>query len=321
LEKEDFVIDLLAVDEHIAADGSAREGKDVAGVKNLTPKPARAKAAARAKQGAGSKGVKRLLVVVEGESSDSEISVACPEFDVADTKKEDQKQRKNSLHPAKPPLGPQSPAKPSRKMTAREKLEPAPPPAPLSPLPPQLFPDGGSVATGSSGSGSGGPSSSSSSSSGPSAPPPPPPQPLPVPPPADLPGGDAADGRAPEHHDGKKAPVAIRGPRKNRSVPWGPFHIAEVWNTVGDKMIGWGATCGQHSNHGDVDQVCKKMITFGESDFTSDDLRVRMKRWLVFGLGMDNTAGDARHQHVKENARKLVELSEEDLDNIAANLG
>ena len=124
--------------------------------------------------------------------------------------------------------------------------------------------------------------------------------------------------------DGGVPPPLAPAPfdRRARKILWGPFQLAEV-HSKGIK-IGWGATCGAHTNDSDAAEVhppaCKKQITFGIDGLTDADLRVRMKRRPIAGMHMLDGTGNDRKHHVKINARELTEFEEADLDALAATL-
>ena len=118
----------------------------------------------------------------------------------------------------------------------------------------------------------------------------------------------AAAAPLPEAVPGAGEQVRIR--RGDRATPWGPFSLASVWSK--GKQIGWGATCGRHSNPDDADHPstqCKKMITYGEEGISDDVCILKWKRWLHFGYWMTaEELGDRpRTKHVSIGARTLEE--------------
>jgi len=92
-------------------------------------------------------------------------------------------------------------------------------------------------------------------------------------------------------------------------------------NKKGGLVIGCGSHCRGHQDSGNP-QVCKKMVTFGQSGLSYDCLRLRMKRWLIAGLDDEDWDEDAKRLlHVGMGGKFLCEfadgLSEEDCDRIA----
>ncbi len=74
----------------------------------------------------------------------------------------------------------------------------------------------------------------------------------------------------------------------------------------GTKQIGWGATCGRHRDSADAPTaVCKKQITYGKEALSDDECVLRLKRWLVMGLRIDNTDPSGRSIHLAHDARSL----------------
>ena len=60
------------------------------------------------------------------------------------------------------------------------------------------------------------------------------------------------------------------------------FPIAEI-RSVGE-LIGYGVTCGRHWNDDDDGGTrCKRVVTFGKSGLSSEELQRRLKRWWVAG--------------------------------------
>jgi hypothetical protein len=148
----------------------------------------------------------------------------------------------------------------------------------------------------------GGVASSSSGSSGSGPPPPPPPPPEPPP--------DFVEPRP-------------RGPRDKKSVPWGPWTIAEIESSAKGAIVGYGVVCGQHLNSDDGPKVqCKRQLMFGESKPISDvECRSRLKAWLLEGLAVDAAHPLAREMHMDILPRRIKPLpKEEELDSRAAAL-
>ena len=105
--------------------------------------------------------------------------------------------------------------------------------------------------------------------------------------------------------------------RKKRSIPWGPFSLAEI--SSHGVIVGMGATCGLH-----VDPCCqtecKKAVRFGQGCLPKETLVLRLKRWLVAGLEDDAWDGPKRATHVGMGGTGLADfatgLSSDELDNI-----
>ena len=111
--------------------------------------------------------------------------------------------------------------------------------------------------------------------------------------------------------------------------PWGSRHweLAPIRDSVGH-VIGCGATCKDHI---DVEGpraglVCKSSVTIGQSGLSFEELRLRMKRWLLAGVDDEAWADRDRMRthHVGMGGRYMHEfavgLTEEECDRIAAAL-
>ena len=133
-------------------------------------------------------------------------------------------------------------------------------------------------------------------------PPPPPPPPPPGAPPRPL----------------------ARPPRERHGEPYGRHWILSHIKR-GDEIIGHGATCKGHEDTEEPWNICKTHATIGRSGLTPDDMRLRVKRWLIAGLDDGAWPEDTRRtQHVAMGGMHLIEfaagLSEEACDRIAAAL-
>ena len=111
--------------------------------------------------------------------------------------------------------------------------------------------------------------------------------------------------------------------KHKRGIPWGVggWQLAEIANASGE-IIGCGAICKNHVDHAGDTVTCKKHVTFGKSGLTSQDLMLRLKRWLIAGLDDSNWDADGqRSQHLSMGGVFLREfadgLSEEACDKIA----
>ena len=94
----------------------------------------------------------------------------------------------------------------------------------------------------------------------------------------------------------KRARVGERG------YQWGPWQLAEVH--TGGKHVGWGATCGMHSNVG-LTVECKKSIRMGPG-LDSAECELRMKMWLLQGLFIDMESPTGQTDHDRGvNARTM----------------
>lgn len=91
-----------------------------------------------------------------------------------------------------------------------------------------------------------------------------------------------------------------RRPRVERGEPWGIFSVADIARD--GIRVGWGATCGLHTNRGDL-ATCKKTLSLGR-DLTNEQCIVQLKRWLLRGLEIpENGSHSARLQHGDVDAR------------------
>ena len=80
-------------------------------------------------------------------------------------------------------------------------------------------------------------------------------------------------------------------------------------------MIGYGVTCGLHTNaNGQFSSTaCKKTIHIGKKGITEAEARQRLKRWLILGtVQADKLARDSERQsHVGMGGAGLSELASE----------
>ncbi len=105
-------------------------------------------------------------------------------------------------------------------------------------------------------------------------------------------------------------PAAIAAPRQARSVPWGPaafkWTIAEVWDNKKNKVLGWGAQCGCHTDVDDVNNtICKKQLRMCDI-MPPQEARTRIKLWLLAGCDIDRNLPHGRLEHRAVNPRELV---------------
>ena len=85
------------------------------------------------------------------------------------------------------------------------------------------------------------------------------------------------------------------------------------------EQIGWGATCGMHSNSPDDSEQCKKQITHGKEKWSDAQGILGLKRWLHWGQTVD-LEDQPRKRHVKQTARRADGMDEAALDAWAAYL-
>jgi hypothetical protein len=96
-------------------------------------------------------------------------------------------------------------------------------------------------------------------------------------------------------------------PRQGRAELWGSWHLARL------KTGGWGATCRGHLNRWDHDKVeCKK--TFRCATMPDDEVKLRMKLWLLFGLAIGGSRVDARQEHMAVSPHMLQVRPEAEVD-------
>jgi hypothetical protein len=109
------------------------------------------------------------------------------------------------------------------------------------------------------------------------------------------------------------AAAVAAAPRQMRAIPWGPFQLAPIFKS--GEPEGWGATCGQHHDSCGRGVSCKKYVSFGS--LSAATLQLRLKRWLVAGLDMEET-DNARSHHVKMGGQHMAHFatgsSEAELD-------
>jgi len=138
--------------------------------------------------------------------------------------------------------------------------------------------------SGSEGSSGEDPTDEGASSSDSPAPPPAPPHPPPAPP----------------------EPVAPR-PRRERELvgeKWGPLF------SIACGRWGMGAHCYRHNNpHDAPGTICKKMVAV-PLGCSEQDMRVRLKRWLVEGLDDDDFPANARDHHIGLSEHKLANFED-----------
>lgn len=118
------------------------------------------------------------------------------------------------------------------------------------------------------------------------------------------------------------APAAAMGrgpgqrPREQRGASWGhefgfPWQVARIYSH--GIHTGWGATCSQHSNVGDMRAtVCKKALTMGAT-LSDGECQQRIKMWLLEGIRISDADDDARSQHLAMNPRRLRVLSDDEV--------
>ena len=121
----------------------------------------------------------------------------------------------------------------------------------------------------------------------------------------------------PAPHPVGRRPRGRGGGRGSRQIPWGPFSLAVVLSN--GEQIGWGATCGMHSNSPEDREQCKKQITYGKEKWSDAQCILGLKRWLHWGHTAD-FEDQPRKMHVKQTARRADGLDEATLDTWAASL-
>ncbi|CAK0835736.1 unnamed protein product [Prorocentrum cordatum] len=79
-----------------------------------------------------------------------------------------------------------------------------------------------------------------------------------------------------------------------------------VWSK--GACVGWGATCGLHSNDSDKpDLKCKTRIDFGVGGLSPEECQLRLKRWLIAGLAIEDVGNPAaRADHLGLKARSFA---------------
>ena len=125
-------------------------------------------------------------------------------------------------------------------------------------------------------------------------------------------GGDGAAPPAP--------PLRGRGRGARRGEGWGRGRWELAIIERDGVVVGYGATCKDHEDPGDS-AVCKKSVTIGKNGLSLDELKLRLKRWLIAGIDDDDWGEDKRTKHVGMGGLRMVEfavgLSEEECDRIA----
>jgi hypothetical protein len=99
-------------------------------------------------------------------------------------------------------------------------------------------------------------------------------------------------------------PDCGKAPAVPRAEDWGPFKVARVFSR--GVPIGWGATCGRHTNVGDAN-CCKKQIQYGAKDPLTDEQCVaKLKRWLISGFDIPTEGLASRKEHLNIEIRRLA---------------
>ena len=146
--------------------------------------------------------------------------------------------------------------------------------------------------------------------------PPPAPAPL-LPPPLPPPSSPPSEIPPP--------PEPVAAARRGRiGEPWGKgsWALAPIRNAHG-AVIGCGGTCKDHIDSNNPTLECKKQVQIGQSGLSYEELRLRMKRWLIAGLDDEQWVDpeQKRTEHVAMGGRALRDfaagLSEEECDRIA----
>ena len=105
-------------------------------------------------------------------------------------------------------------------------------------------------------------------------------------------------------------PPPPAAPRQARAELWGIWHLARL------KAGGWGATCRGHLNRWDHERVeCKK--TFRCTTMPDDEVKLRLKLWLLSGMGIDSSRVDARQEHMAVSPHMLQLRPEAEVDSEA----
>ena len=143
----------------------------------------------------------------------------------------------------------------------------------------------------------------------------------PAPPPAPASGRRGArhgfGGRVGAHRDPEH--VAERGAR---AQDWGCFQIAQIFRS--NIQIGWGATCGRHSDAEDrASTRCKKQLAYGHAHPLSDpECILALKNWLAAGFLIEADDAEGRSKHLARDPRSLhIYTTAEELDQVLRDFG
>ena len=114
------------------------------------------------------------------------------------------------------------------------------------------------------------------------------------------------------------------GKKIARKVNWGPWYIARIVSRKkGNKLVGYGATCGCHQNVQEVGVStlqCKKHVVIGgkQHNYTEEQARMLCKYWLLWGVHMAPSSTE-RSDHVRFTPHEMLDddTTEADLDALA----
>ena len=130
-------------------------------------------------------------------------------------------------------------------------------------------------------------------------------------------------------------PATYRASATETVIEWwdGRFPFARIRS--GKKLIGWGCTCGSHTNADGSQRgtACKKTVAIGALGLSEDDARKRLKRWVIMGHLHELDPLRERASHIGIGGRYLEQLADTstvgssqwaeldaDLDTMIANL-
>ena len=124
--------------------------------------------------------------------------------------------------------------------------------------------------------------------------------------------------------DGGSDERVFLGKRTVRKVNWGPWYVAPIISKKkGNKLVGYGATCGCHQNVTEVGVStlqCKKHIVVGgrQNNYTEEQARKLCKYWLLWGVHMAASSKE-RSDHVGYTPHEMLDddTTEADLDALA----
>ena len=88
------------------------------------------------------------------------------------------------------------------------------------------------------------------------------------------------------------APAPVHA-EPGHSYQWG----RPQWRIAKTKVGGWGAICQCHTVAGSTTLKFQKSTS--HADFTSDEQRCLMKKWLLLGLAIDDVDPEGQRQHVR----------------------
>jgi len=144
------------------------------------------------------------------------------------------------------------------------------------------------------------------------------------PPPNEEPSASSGSSAQPKRAAQELGTFGPKQKKQKRSLNWYPWNVAPVHSLVlGGIQTGWGATCGCHINDDDKPgTTCKKQLAYTSRGETLDDktCELLVKQWLLEGTSIDPVDADARSQHLKIEPRKMVRMTESELEAMKASL-